>query len=136
MQQFDEVFALQENEDLAGSFEFLKGCLQPHADQYFALPGSGDSVTVSVAADPPTPDGKFTLKAIWLGSIDILRRVPDNEVVLSWSQRTEFDFPELREFLSKAMVVPKRLLNIELQFPYTSGTRLILPSSLMVGRMR
>ena len=55
MQQFELAFALQDDQDFAASFEFLRGCLAGYTDRYLILPGSGDGATVSIAVDPPGP---------------------------------------------------------------------------------
>jgi hypothetical protein len=137
MGQFEQVFELVEDQDLKGSFEFLKSCLADYADNYFVIPGTGERVTVSIAADPPTADGKRMLNAIWLDSTNILREIPYTifDELFGTNRRREFDLLELREFLSEELIIPKRYLTVEPQFSYTSGTRLILLPSRTISRM-
>jgi hypothetical protein len=136
MDQFERVFLLQDEPELAGSFEFIYDRLTPYADRYFVLPGSGNGATVSVAADEPSLDGKLTVKAIWLDGTDILYRVPDDqdEVFLGRGGTRQFLFREFREFLAEEMVIPERLLVIDIQFPYTQGTKLVLLPNSFIGR--
>jgi hypothetical protein len=135
IQRFDDAFELQEDQDLGSSFEFIKGCLRPYADHYFALPGSGDTVTVSVDCEPPSADETLTLRAVWLDSSNILGSQPEEEELeFGWTRERVFDLPEFRGYLSEQMVVPRRLLTVDFLFPYTSGTRLILPPTRTIGR--
>jgi hypothetical protein len=50
--------------------------------------------------------------------------------------RRQFDLPAFRQFLSEEMVIPERLLTVETQFPYTSGIKLIIPSTHTIDRTR
>ena len=87
-------------------------------------------------ADPPGPDGKLTVNAVWLDSVNILRQMPDEgqDYVFSFRRSREFVFSEFREFVAEEMIIPKRLLVAETQFPYTAGTKLVLPTNCFIGR--
>jgi hypothetical protein len=52
-------------------------------------------LTVSIEADPPTPDGKLTLNAIWLDGTNILFAKPGDDfddVLFSMGRSREFGF--------------------------------------------
>jgi hypothetical protein len=135
LSQFDQAFDLQADPDLASSFEFLKGCLTHFSDRYFVLPGSGDGATVTVAGSQPNANGNRTVEAVWLDSTNILEVPPRTSD--SWfdlKRDRTLDFSELREYLSENMIIPKRFLTIETQFPYTDGTRFIVPANSVFVR--
>lgn len=133
MYQFERVFDLHDEPELAGSFEFIRDWLMPYADYYFVLPGSGNGATVSVAADERGSDGKLTLNAIWLDGTNILHTGSDDPDEFFFRGR-QFEFREFREFLAEEMVIPERLLVVDIQFPYTSGTELVLLPNSFISR--
>jgi hypothetical protein len=131
--QFERVFELHDEPELAGSFEFIRDRLTPYADYYFVLPGSGNGATVSVAADERGSDGKLTLNDILLDGTNILHTGPDDPDEFFFRGR-QFELREFREFLAEEMVIPERLLVIDIQFPYTSGTELVLLPNSFISR--
>lgn len=136
MGDFERVFELQDEPELAGSFEFIRDRLTPYADRYFVLPGSGDGATVSVAADEPGADGKRTLNAIWLDGTNILHHGTNDsgDTIFGPGGARQFLLREFREFLAEEMVIPERLLVVDTQFAYTSGTKLVLSPNSFIGR--
>ena len=136
IRQIDLAFDLQADPNLASSFEFLKGCLAPFADSYFVLPGSGDGATVTVAASQPNANGNRTVEAVWLDSTNIFHQVQTRgrDSWFDFRRDKTLDFSELREYISENMIIPKRLLTIETQFPYTNGTRFIVSGDSFIGR--
>lgn len=135
--EFGRVFELLDDDDLSSSFTFIQNCLAAYANQYFVLPGSRDVITVTVAADSPGPDGKLRLNGIWLDSTNILRALPDNDDGIFFGLRSsnELTFPLLREYLSEQLVIPPHLLTVEMQFPYTAATKMIIPSTHTISKM-
>jgi len=132
--QFEAVFDLQTDPNLASSFEFIESCLRPYASQYYVLPGSGDGVTLSLAATPSAEGNGLTLTSIWLDGSNILRHIPEDSTIGFWNKGRALVFSEFREFAAERMIVPKRLLGVELQFPYTAGTKLIIPPDYVIDR--
>ena len=135
LRQFDLAFDLQADPDLASSFEFIKGCLAPFSDRYFVLPGSGDDASFTVAASQPNDNGNRTLESVWFDGANILRVPPlSTDSWFDLRRDLTLTLPELREYLSESTAIPKRLLKIEPQFPFTEGTRVILPANSFISR--
>jgi hypothetical protein len=94
-----------------------------------------DGATVTVAASQSNANGNRTIDAVWLDSTNILRQIPNDgpDTWFDFGRDRTLEFSELREFLAENMIVPKRLLTIETQFPYTEGTRFVISGDCFIG---
>jgi hypothetical protein len=131
LQRFNELFKLQANSALSSSFAFVQGCLAPFADWYFEIPGSGREVVLSVHTSVDE-SGAHAISAIWWDSVNILRNDPEAQGRSGWFAPRDrvFTYAELRQFLSERTVLPLQQLKVELEFPYTTGTKIIWPAAL------
>ncbi|ACS55845.1 peptidase C14 caspase catalytic subunit p20 [Rhizobium leguminosarum bv. trifolii WSM1325] len=108
---FNEVFELQRFADLKQSFDFIAEVLTTAAGKFYALPGKGHDLAVSVSTK--SEDGMIIVDAVYVGGVDVLRREDDNDA-------DEHDPPrywrlspqEIKERLSEELVVPTRLLKL------------------------
>jgi hypothetical protein len=110
MKKFQDVFELQQHEDLQSSFDFVAECLLPEARNFYSLPGKQHAVTVDVIT--VTKDEAYALKSLHCNGQDIL-----------WLEDEDY-MPELDEFpdvlklrlerfehyVAEQMVVPHHLL--------------------------
>lgn len=135
LRRFDDLFKLQAHSDLASSFTFIQGCLAPFADRYLEIPGNGREVTLSVSTKIDG-SGDRTISAIWWDSVNILRKDLEAEKRSRWfaPRDRNYKYGELVEYLSEETVLPLQQLRVELDFPYTSGMKIIWPAAFEVQK--
>ena len=68
---FDEVFKLQQYEEVKNSFDFIAQSLTATGGDFYAVPGKGHDVSVTVATKK-TKDGNI-VKSIYIGGVDVLQ---------------------------------------------------------------
>lgn len=107
-QRFNDVFELQRHKSLAKSFEFIADSLSAVGGDYYAVPGKGHSVDVTVATKKR--GATFVVDAIYLGAKDILRVVEDE--FTSADDTKNIRAERFVEKLSQQLQVPRRLLTI------------------------
>jgi hypothetical protein len=136
LERFNDVFKLQANPALAGSFAFIQGCLAPFADRYFEIPGSTHEVTLTVRTVPSKVGDVYAITAIWRDSTNILHHEPDTQGLGDWFAKRDqaFTYPELRDYLSESTVVPLQQLRVDLDFAYTKGMKISWPADLELQR--
>jgi hypothetical protein len=105
---FDEVFKLQQYEEVKNSFDFIAESLTATGGDFYAVPGKGHDVSVTVATKK-TKDGNI-VKSIYIGGVDVLR-IQDE-----WAEGDPtycgIDPDRLSNQLSQELVVPARLLKV------------------------
>lgn len=124
---FNEVFDLQRYGDLKSSFDFIAESLIATRADFYAVPGKGHELAVSVSTKKKK-DGLF-VDAIYVGGVDLLRAEED-ALDTGDGKRIyrRIDAEQLNQQLSEELVVPVRSLKItytmeeaanadELQFP-------------------
>lgn len=105
---FNEVFELQQYEDVKDSFDFIAESLTATGGDFYAVPGKGHDLAVTIATKK-TSDGAV-VEAIYVGATDVLRREGD------WADGKphyiDTDADHFEERLSEQLVVPPRSLKI------------------------
>ena len=108
---FSEVFDLQRYGDLQPSFDFIAEALTAARADFYAVPGKGHDLAVSVSTKKKK-DGLF-VDAIYVGGVDVLRAEED-----AWDTDDgkpfymRIDPDRLNQQLSEELVVPVRALKI------------------------
>ena len=108
---FSEVFELQRYGDLKASFEFIAEVLTAARADFYAVPGKGHDLAVSVSTKKKK-DG-FFVDAIYVGGVDVLRAEED-----AWDTEDGKRFymrigaDQLNQELSEELAVPSRSLKI------------------------
>jgi hypothetical protein len=106
---FNEVFELQEYEELAPSFAFIAQCLAPAADRFYTIPGAGHGLAVTVSVEPDDKEDEV-VTAVYVDGRDILREDEDIAIRRNWNRT--YSLKALKEELSEQMLVPSRLINL------------------------
>ena len=121
-------------DDLADSFAFIRKSLEPYATRYHVLPGSRESVDVTVSGTPTDRAGEYAVNGIWLGSVNVLREIEDEESLpyIDPDSRRGMMLGAFREFLSEQLIVPVELLKVNPDFKYTGGTMFKIPYTYTV----
>lgn len=109
---FNELFDLRKHAGLRESFEFVAESLVASRGEFYALPGRGHELAVTVATKKVKD--AYRVEAVYVDGVDVLRPedeeyATDDEEAKLWSRRTSADF---KEQLSHELVVPQRSLKI------------------------
>lgn len=113
---FNEVFELQRHDGLKPSFDFIAEALTAARGDFYALPGKGHDLAVSVSTKKDGDD--LVVDAIYVNGVNVLRAGED-----AWDtedgQRffSRIDPDRLGNELSGELVVPTRSLNITYTMP-------------------
>lgn len=102
----DEIFELQQYEEVKPSFDFIADALTATGGDFYAVPGKGHQLAVTVSTKKKN-DG-LVVDAIYIGGIDVLR-AEGAGIKLRYSM-TDPSF--LREELCEQLYLPARLLKI------------------------
>lgn len=105
---FDEVFELQQYEEVKDSFDFIAESLTATGDDFYAVPGKGHDLSVTVATKKRA-DGNV-VHSIYIGGVNVLRIGGEWTDADPMYGRTDTD--RLNTLLSQELVVPARLLKI------------------------
>jgi hypothetical protein len=108
---FNEVFDLQRYGDLKSSFDFIAESLTATRADFYAIPGKGHDLAVSVSTKKKI-DGLF-VDAIYIGGVDVLR--PEEDAWDTGDGKRYYkiiDADKLNQQLSEELVVPVRALKI------------------------
>lgn len=119
---FDEVFELQQYEEVKDSFDFIAESLTATGGDFYAVPGKGHDLSVTVATKKSV-DGNV-VHSIYIGGVDVLRI--DGEWAGADPMYGRTDTDRLNSLLSQELVVPARLLKIT----YTPAN----PDDLQIAR--
>jgi Caspase domain len=108
---FNDVFDLQRFAEFKGSFDFIAEALATAGGNFYALPGKGHdvAVTVSTKADQ---DGVF-VEEVYLGGVNVLR--PEEDIFAGEDDAMHyrmFSAEDFTGFLTEELIVPKRSLKI------------------------
>jgi hypothetical protein len=107
-QLLDEVFALQQYEELKPSFDFIADALTATGSDFYAVPGKGHELAVTVSTKKKNDD--LMVDAIYIGGVDVLRI--DDESAAEELRYTITDPDDLRNRLREQLYLPTRLLKI------------------------
>lgn len=107
-QHLDEVFELQQYEELKPSFDFIADALTATGGDFYAVPGKGHELAVTVSTKKKK-DG-LVVDAIYIGGIDVLRI--DDEWAAEEVRYAMTDSDDLRDRLCEQLYLPARLLKI------------------------
>ena len=108
---FSELFDLQRRPELKPSFDFIADALTSARGDFYALPGKGHDLAVTVATK--AKKAGITVEAIYIGGVNVLRLEDD-----TWgSDQGEphyigMNAADLEAQLSAELVVPSRSLKI------------------------
>jgi len=113
---FDAIFELLRYNQLQDSFDFIAEALTAAGGDFYAVPGKGHEVAVTVSTKKKK-DGTF-VAAIYIGGTDVLRSKADAwDFADGIKQHSEIDPDTLNERLIKELVIPTRSLKVT----YTPG---------------
>lgn len=109
---FDQLFELQRNPDLKSSFDFISEALVAARGDFYALPGKGHDLAVTVATRKDK-DGYF-VESVYVDGVDVLRREADDgeDAVGGEPFFQRMDTDDLNQRLSAELVVPSRHLKL------------------------
>ncbi|MBF0246594.1 MAG: caspase family protein [Alphaproteobacteria bacterium] len=113
---FDAIFDLQRHNQLQNSFDFIAEALTAAGGDFYAVPGKGHEVAVTVS----TKRNKRNtfVEAIYIGGADVLRSKADAWDIADGAKQHSMINPDtLKERLIMELVVPTRSLKIT----YTPG---------------
>jgi hypothetical protein len=120
---FEQVFQLQEHSELKDSFDFIADALTAAGGDFYAVPGKGHELAVTVT----TKNGKdgTVVIAIYIGGIDVLRI--EEEWAESELRYGMTDLDDLHDRLCDQLHIPSRLLKLTLASKIADGTELLIP---------
>jgi hypothetical protein len=104
----DEIFELQQYGELKPSFDFIADALTATGGDFYAVPGKGHELAVTVSTKKKK-DG-LVVDAIYIGGVDVLR--VENEWAAQEVRHAVTDPDDLRDRLRKQLYLPARLLKI------------------------
>jgi hypothetical protein len=124
----DEVFKLQEYEELSASFAFISECLLTHADRFHAIPGKGHEITVDVVTKKKSGN-RHVVKEVRFNGANILWI--DEDSIVSWfadgSGYGKMTVEDFEKRLSDEMVVPSYLLKVTYTFDEKTKPTMLFP---------
>jgi hypothetical protein len=107
-QYFEDIFELQQHDELKDSFEFIAKALTAAGGDFYAVPGKGHELAVTVSTKN-SKDGAV-VDAIYIGGADALRiedEWPSEEV-----RYASTDPADLTDRLREQLYLPARLLKV------------------------
>jgi hypothetical protein len=110
-QFFNKLFELQQHRDLKGSFDFIAEALIAAGGDFFAVPGKGHELAVTVSTRKRK--GNYLVDTIYVDGVNVLREAED-----PWFDAdgnpiySRISTAQLEAELSEQMVVPARLLKV------------------------
>lgn len=107
-QFMDEVFALQQYGELKPSFDFIADALTATGGDFYAVPGKGHELAVTVSTKKKKEDR--VVDAIYIGGVDVLRI--DDEWAAEEVRYAMTDPDDLRDRLCDQLCLPSRLLKV------------------------
>ena len=125
---WNDVFDLQKFSVLKPSFDFIAGCLLTYANRYHAIPGKGHEVVVDVRLGTKDKDA---ITEVFVGGHQILRLDDDDcewgdveDEKLLYRKRSK---SQIKDWLSRELVVPERCLKIGYSEPIDNLTFIRFP---------
>lgn len=124
---FNEVFDLRKHTSLRESFDFIAETLIASRGEFYALPGRGHELAVTIATKK-TKDA-YRVDAVYVDGADVLRPegeewVTEDDAGKLYSRRTAADFEEQ---LSQELAVPSRHLKVTYTPPEAAEAELRVP---------
>ena len=108
---FNEVFELQAYADLKDSFDFIAEVLTAAGGNFYAVPGKGHDLAVTVSTT--VKSGEALIGAIYIGGVNVLRTEEDEwESVVGVTNLSTISANRLNDLLSEQLVVPVRCLKV------------------------
>ena len=104
----DEIFELQQYEELKPSFDFIADALTATGGDFYAVPGKGHELAVTVSTKKKK-DG-LVVDAVYIGGVDVLR--VDDEWAAEEVRYVMTDPDDLQDRLREQLYLPARLLKI------------------------
>ncbi len=104
---FDELFDLERSPKFKPSFDFIAESLTAARGDFYALPGSGHDLAVTIATKS-TKEGTV-VKAVYIDGKDVLR---EEEDVWDTGKYSTLTHAKIKKMLSEQLVIPKRHLEI------------------------
>ena len=124
---FNELFDLRKHAALRDSFDFLAETLVASRGEFYALPGRGHELAVTIATKKVKD--AYRVDAVYVDGADVLRPegeewATDDDEGKLYSRRTAADFEGQ---LSQELVVPSRSLKITYTPPEAAAAELKVP---------
>ena len=129
-QFFEEIFALQQYDELKESFTFIANALVATGGNFYAVPGTGHELAVSVSIKT-NKDGLY-VDAIYIDGTNVLRI--DDEWAAADVRYAQTDPDDLYDRLSGQLYLPKRLLKLSFTTKVEAGDELFIPSHWTVRK--
>ena len=104
----DEIFELQQYEESKPSFDFIADALTATGGDFYAVPGKGHELAVTVSTKN-IKDG-LVVDAVYIGGVDVLR--VDDEWAAEEVRYVMTDPDDLQDRLREQLYLPARLLKI------------------------
>jgi Caspase domain len=123
----EQVFDLQQYDELSESFAFISECLLAHPDRFHAIPGKSREITVDVVTKMKAGN-KHVIQKVMFEGADILWI--EDDVFGIRGSKPGYETISIKGFekrLSDEMVVPARLLTVTYLFDRSSKPQLLFP---------
>jgi hypothetical protein len=105
---FEEVFELQQHDELKESFEFIAEALTATGGDFYAVPGKGHELAVTVSTKKKKEG--IVVDAIYIGGVDVLRI--EDDWVAEEVRYASTDPEDLSNGLRDQLFLPTRLLKV------------------------
>lgn len=115
--KFQQLFALQQHNELSTSFEFIAECLLPDIGRFYVLPGKSHQTVIDVATRNATSLNDNILEAVHLGGENVLW-LEDQDYAPQPGEQVPYEKLSLSMFedrVAEQLVVPRHLLTIKYQ---------------------
>jgi hypothetical protein len=123
----EQVFDLQQYDELSDSFAFISECLLAHPDRFHAIPGKSRELTVDIVTKKKAGN-KHVIQKVMFEGADILW-IEDDAFGIRGS-KPGYETISIKGFekrLSDEMIVPARLLTVTYSFDRSSKPQLLFP---------
>lgn len=128
--KFQDLFFLQQHEDLSQSFDFLAECLLPDAGRFYSIPGKKHPVVVDVVTVSEGAAKTHLLESIDCGGANVLWLEDEDYAIEPGKppQTEKLGISKFEERLAEQMVVPSHLLTVNyLSFERQGNERILFP---------
>lgn len=137
MDQFQELFALEQHRELAESFQFIAECLLPEIGRFYAIPGKNQQVVVDVVTKAGANLVDQILMSVHCAGEDILWLEDDDYKPEPGKipMREKLTLAKFEKKLAQEMVVASHLLTVNYQsFKKSDSERVHFPDGWTVRR--
>jgi hypothetical protein len=122
-QFFEEVFELEQYEELKPSFAFIADALTATGGDFYAVPGKGHELAVTVSTKKKKEG--VIVDAIYIGGVDVLRI--ENDWAAEEVKHMSTDRAELSTRLREQLFLPARLLKVSFVPKVSDSEELLIP---------